>query len=386
MALSGIIPALIVLIGMSLPAPVVHPKIARIRALIMLTCSLIFFWSMISALHQAEPLVEVGYAVMWFTMVIACWWAAPRIMANADILNVLRNAGVPIFIGIVLSLIFLLLNPSYDIATGRFSGIFYTSPAMDEAAFIGALIAIILYKHGAKNPALYALIIIIAYSCAVLTRSRGAFALLFVLSVIAFVLGRGIIARTLAIAFAISLLAIISMLNMNQAQINKVKDFTRIQSSVYEDAFSRSNAYIDGVYSILWQPIFGNGFVSRYSSSGSDLNNRIRGNHTLDTYSFDDDPHLMIITLGKSIGIPGIILGCLIYILLIALLLAYINRCNTFNGYAIILCIIMLLLCTLTSNTLLSFGAIGDRYYLLIISILSVCSFGANKCMNIACN
>lgn len=374
MVLSGIIPALIVLIGMNLPAPVVHPKIARIRALIMLTCSLIFFWSMISAMYQAEPLVEAAYAVMWFTMVLACWWASPRILNFVELKRVVFWQMLPIAACVVISAILFFLKQNYDPMTDRYAGVFYTSPAMSEAArlaLIFAIGALIIYKQAHST---HILIIICAILCIILTRQRESYGQLVMLSLIMVLFNKGMNKFSYIIIYGAALF--IMMLYYNTLNIddkNTMLEFARLNNadSVHDLINERHTGYTNAQEAIVNNPLYGVGFTKRYSYYGARLGDRIQGINNIEVYSFDDDPHIALLTLGKSIGIPGIVLGLLLYMLVILVgVFAFVY----YNGEISILIIgfaATAIMSSMFTNTLLSFGAINDRYLWVMIGVLS---------------
>ena len=377
MGLSGLLPAIIIWHafweGKRLDLP---EDIERRRASVYVICVLIAVWGTLSALAQDTYLAELGFVGMWALMVAASWIAAPRLLASVPTGDLIRWAALPLKLGVVASAVWLLVGPSYDPATGRFAGVFYTSPAGGEVFMLCGIVVLAQILTSAPRPRAIDLgILALALSCALLTRSRGVIAVTAAaISAMWFSRPRGTtrLERALPLATLALGLVLAAEVGADDREVQQAATFLRVEKGIRASLLVRSGTHEQGLRDMMASPLFGKGFTSRYSTGGGlHLEDRLRGDaHSmLRAYTYDDDPHLMVITLGKAIGVPGLFLG-LALLLAIARVGWHAAPREESARVLLVGLVVFILGHSLFTNTLTSFGAIADRYAWVLVGLL----------------
>jgi|GEM_PF-6822711 len=379
MVLSALLSGMIIVASRFYPPLQPSPKAYRMRKPVIFIYFLITSWGVISAIarEKGSPIFdEIAFSATWLFMAIACWQSAPRLVSEIPTQNLIRQLSLPLKLGILASYIMLLTGEQYDPFTEHFRGAFYTSPTMGEVAMLCCILPFAqIVSKSSKSRIRDSVFIALSLGCLFLARSRGAIIVtLTAMAMIWLLRPRPGVRLPIARFYAVGLFLLIICFvftGLEPETREKTATFLRVEGGIEHLADTRWGRWEEGYRSMLQHPLFGLGLNSRYSGGGIEFEGRAKAELV---YTFTDDPHSMPLTLGKSIGIPG-------FILAVALLLSFAGIVWKVTSYPFaqesivttvtIGLIIRVILTSFIGNSLLSFGAIGDRYTWVGIGILS---------------
>ena len=382
MVLSALLTGIIVVASRFRPPLQPSPKAHRMRRPVIFIYFFIASWGVISAIGREKgspSLDELGFIATWIVMVIACWQSAPRLVSEVSTQDLIRQMSLPLKLGIIASYIMFPTGGQYDPFTDRLRGAFYTSPSMGEVAMLCCILVFAqIVVKSSKSRIRDSLFLGLELGCLFLTRSRaGILAALVAMAMIWFLRPRPGVRLPIIRFFTAGLFTLIIyfiIIGLEPEIQKKTATFLRVEGGTEHLTDTRWGNWELGYRAMLQHPVFGLGFTSRYAGEGIQLKTRTYRPEGESAYTYTDDPHSMTLTLGKSIGIPGFILG-------VALLLAFARIGWKVISYPfaqepivttlIIGLIIRIILVSFTGNPLLSFGAVGDRYLWICIGILS---------------
>jgi O-antigen ligase len=119
----------------------------------------------------------------------------------------------------------------------------------------------------------------------------------------------------------------------------------------------------------MWEHLLiGEGWLARWgdpSAKGYDVGG-------VAVYTFDDDPHNALLTLGQSLGLVGLLLGLLLFgeLLRRAAAEAQLALVTPTDWGALLCGLVVWVFCmALAGNALLSFGATTDRYVWVLMAL-----------------
>ena len=382
MVLSALLTIIIIVASRLYPPLQQSPNARQMRRPVIFICALIAVWGVISAIGREKgspSLDELGFIATWIVMVIACWQSAPRLVSEVSTQDLIRQMSLPLKLGIIASYIMFPTGGQYDPFTDRFRGIISTSALMCK---VSSLCCILLFAQivskSSRSRIRDSLFLGLALGCLFLARNRGPIIVtMAAMAMIWFLRPRPRVRLPIIRFFTAGLFTLIIyfiIIGLEPEIQKKTATFLRVEGGTEHLTDTRWGNWELGYRAMLQHPVFGLGFTSRYAGEGIQLKTRTYRPEGESAYTYTDDPHSMTLTLGKSIGIPGFILG-------VALLLAFARIGWKVISYPfaqepivttlIIGLIIRIILVSFTGNPLLSFGAVGDRYLWICIGILS---------------
>ncbi|MHC5054650.1 MAG: O-antigen ligase family protein [Planctomycetota bacterium] len=377
MGLSVVIPALVLLL-----APYgrgvfrARGSVSGSRRRISYICIIIFAWGCSSAAAQEHAFAELAFVGAWAAMIAASWWVLPKLVSGVPTRLLVRSIAIPLKLGVLASLVALLLG--FD-SGSRFRGCFYTSPAAAEVFVLTAVFSLaeaLTDRKGGRR-LVNAFLVALSVFCVVLTRSRGAMLICAtVLTAMWLYRSSGVrkLEKGLSVAALVLVLALASAYGVDEQRYSDVATYSRFEGGIIKMFYSRAKGYRNGVNAIRERPLFGSGFTSRFTSGGGIGYADRQAGRMSKTYTFVDDPHLMVLTLGKSIGLVGVFLGLalLFEFARIGLTAGRATGARDPLGRILIfgLCVYVLA-DSLETNMLLSFGRIADRFAIVTIAVLS---------------
>ena len=378
MAVSIAITILIIFIFIRSKLYPINKFAINIRKGIAVVVIFIGLWGIISAIFQLNSLSELLYIISWELMVIACFFAAPRLLIGFSSENIIKYANYPLKIAILASVL-LAFTITFDPLNSRFNGILGSVPAMGEVSMLCALLTfcqILFMKSKRKywNIALF----IASLALLLLTRSRMPNVSLITAVLIIWLLNSRSKSNPLkfTIIFSTFFLVFIYFNEANPILKTNFLQFLRFQEESSSLFDTRTPLWNSAYTTILKNPILGTGFTSRFSESGGmGISARIKGDNSNLFNPGLYDPHNFYLSFGKSLGIPGLILSIVLVIYIIRMAIIIIFNYKYYNNIdlSILLgfCIIITIL-TITSDPLISFGDIFDRYCWLFLGVFSV--------------
>ena len=322
----------------------------------------------VSSLFQPEIFLNLVYSIGFLGMVTYCWLAAPIAMAKEKVSWFLDLAFLPMYVCVFVSLIYRNVDPF----TGRFDGVFYTTA---QASIVCALCVVMCYYRLITSKGLHRFFffgcLVVCISIIVWTKTRAALGVI-VIAVLAMSmswksqLSSFTGQRKLLTAGLLLFLGIVTLLLLYIPGTSRTEmlAYLRIEDSAQGNLGTRTSSWMHGYESMSHDYLVGSGWLSRWGAgtSASNVN-----------YTFEDDPHNMLLAVGQSLGIGGLLLSfallCfLIYRYLVTMRTGPRQTCPYDILYAGIA--IYVVFTAAVGNVLISFGGTRDRYLWVLLSLL----------------
>lgn len=324
---------------------------------------LLSIWAFPVSLFQTKVSLNLLYSLGFMGMIVYTCLISPMVWRREEFDQFLDAATLPMCLNVLACVVW----PNMS-AGGRFYGMFYT---VAQAAWTASFCAIVCFHRLGNSMgwrrAFWAGCLMVGTTVTIMTRTRGdIFALVVALASMA---GARVARRSarpilLYCVSAFGVLAVLACLQCNKPQKDAILHYLRLSEDQGERLDTRSKNWAEGIESIAAHPVWGSGWLSRWGESTSTE----RGE-----YTFDDDPHNFLITVGKSLGVAGalaggLLVGTLFYIVIRSSSVPA-GLCARDRAFLRAICLWMLISAGF-SNILISFGATTDRYCWVILSIL----------------
>jgi len=367
------------------------------RNAIFISVLLIGVWGIIAALYQDSSLSELLYIINWELMVITCWVVAPPLLNNLPTLRFIKYLNVPLKLALFASLFVLLFDKSFNLLDPvyRPKGIFVNTTSLGDAAIICCLLSTAqLSLKSIRHSLIEKLTYILPFLCLLLTKSRIPISATFIAVFMAWL----IILRPKAKLFLVYSLLIllfffyivISAGSGPNTVVGKIATILRIKE--VRDALdeSRMTAWTTNYDLMIQHPTFGMGFTTRWTSSGGlNIKSRLSTDGDRDSQLEDInpslyDPHNFFLTFGKSLGILGLVLATFMILSIIFMgtrILIFHHIYNNVSAILVFELSIVLFILSATSDPLISFGSVFDRFAWILLGVVSFnynMQYGAN--------
>ena len=340
-------------------------------------------WGGIGAVLSPPVVLNVVYSVTFGLMFAVCWLVAPSLVRKVGWHKSLDWAFAPLYGCVVVS--FLMCMAS-GFSLTRVHGVFYTSA---QAAWSASLCALAAYYRTMTSRGMKRNIFLGCLACSagltILTRTRGhILAMMAGLVVMWALCATTPQERTTRRGQAIAAFVVVGFLAMfygESKQAGKTMEYLRIREGETTGVLdTRTTCWKLGWDSICESPVVGQGWLSKWAGQSGGESAAQTGR----SYSFTDDPHNLYLTVGKSVGFPGLVAILTIMVALNLKAFRMFQTCRHFGAtpeQGLFMALVgWTLAASLISNPLISFGATTDRYtWAMLGTYLAMCAWHQSR-------